>query len=97
MIVIRMSRKGRTNLPHFRVGVYDVRTRRDGEPVEYLGHYDPRATDDEKKVTLDLERIQYWMGQGARVTDTVANFLRKRGVTIPPRRGKKHKKASGAR
>ena len=93
MIVIRMSRKGRTNRPHFRVGVYDSRTRRDGAPVEYLGHYDPLVADDEKKVTLDLERARYWIGQGARVSDTVASFLRKRGVVVPARHGRRTKKA----
>ena len=45
-IVIRMSRQGRKNRPHFRVGVYDAHTRRDGPPIEHLGHYDPLEADE---------------------------------------------------
>ena len=48
-IVIRLSRQGRRNRPHYRLGVFDRRTRRDGPPIEYLGHYNPLETDDEKK------------------------------------------------
>jgi len=94
--VIRLSRRGRRNRPAYRVGVFDERTRRDGPPIEYLGHYDPLVEDDEKKVTLDVERIQYWLGQGARVTDTVKSFLKKRGVEMPVKNtGKAKKKAAG--
>jgi small subunit ribosomal protein S16 len=96
--VIRMSRQGRRNRPHYRVGVFDSRTRRDGPPIEYLGHYDPLVADDQQKVSLDLERVAYWLGQGARVTDTVRSFLVKRGVAIPKRAGNKpsKKKAKSA-
>ncbi len=90
--VIRLSRKGRRNRPAYRVGVFDERTRRDGPPIEYLGHYDPLVEDDEKKVTLDLERIQYWLGQGARVTETVRSFLKARGVEMPQKKRRKRRK-----
>ena len=83
--VIRMSRNGRTNRPHFRVGVYDVRSKRDGAPIEYLGHYDPLVKDETTNLTLDLERIGYWLSQGADVSDTIKVFLKRRGVKIPPR------------
>ena len=94
--VIRLSRQGRRNRPHYRVGVFDERTRRDGPPIEYLGHYDPLVEDDEKKVTIDIERAQYWLGQGARVTETVRSFLKARGVEMPQKkRRKRRKKAVG--
>jgi len=92
--VIRLSRQGRKNRPHYRVGVFDARTRRDGPPIEYLGHYDPLVEDDEKKVTLNAERISYWLSQGARVTDTVKSFLVKRGIEIPKKKSGKRKKSS---
>lgn len=92
--VIRLSRKGRRNRPAYRLGVFDERTRRDGPPIEYLGHYDPLVEDDEKKVTLNVERIQYWLGQGARITDTVKSFAKKRGVAMPVKKPKKSKKKS---
>ena len=94
--VIRLSRKGRRNRPHYRVGVFDSRTRRDGPPIEYLGHYDPFIEDDEKKVTLDTDRIQYWLGQGAQISETVRSFLKQRGVALPTkaRKSKNKKKSS---
>jgi small subunit ribosomal protein S16 len=93
--VIRLSRQGRRNRPHYRIGIFDERTRRDGPPIEYLGHYDPLVEDDEGKVTFDDERIRYWLGQGARVSDTVRSFLVKRGIEIP-RRTKKSRKSKKA-
>jgi len=92
-IVIRLSRQGRKNRPHFRVGVFDRRTRRDGPPIEHLGHYDPLVEDDEKKVTLDEERIRYWLSEGADVSETVRSFLKKRGIEIPQRKKKRKKKS----
>jgi small subunit ribosomal protein S16 len=88
-IVIRMSRQGRTNRPHFRIGVWDVRSRRDGPPIEYLGHYDPLIRDDATKVTLDGDRVRYWLEQGAYVTDSVRSFLVPRGIRPPDRRASK--------
>ena len=93
-IVIRLSRQGRRNRPHYRVGVFDRRTRRDGPPIEQVGHYDPLIEDDDKKFTLDEERIRYWLGQGADVSETVRSFLKKRGIEIPrARKNKRRKKA----
>ncbi len=90
--VIRLSRQGRKNRPHYRVGVFDRRTRRDGPPIEQLGHYDPLIEDDEKKVTLDEERIRYWLSEGADVSETVRSFLKKRGIQVPTRTKKRKKK-----
>lgn len=84
--VIRLSRMGRKNRPHFRVGVFDERTRRDGPPIEYLGHYDPLVADPARQVVLDAERIRHWLGQGARVTETVQSFCRRHGIAMPVRK-----------
>jgi len=93
--VIRLSRRGRRNRPHYRVGVFDRRTRRDGPPIEHLGHYDPLVEDDEKKMTLDEERIKYWISVGADVSDTVRSFLKKRDIAVPSRK-KSRKKAKSS-
>ena len=92
--VIRLSRRGRRNRPHYRVGVFDRRTRRDGPPIEHLGHYDPLIEDDEKKFTLKEERIRYWLSEGADVSETVRSFLKKRGIEIPVRKKRSRKKKS---
>jgi len=90
--VIRMSRQGRRNLPHYRVGVFDRRTRRDGPPIEHLGHYDPLVEDDDKKITLDEERVRYWLSVGADVSETVRSFLKRKGIEVPARARKAKKK-----
>jgi small subunit ribosomal protein S16 len=104
-IVIRMSRLGRTNRAHFRLGVYPKRSRRDGPAIELLGHYDPKSGDETKKISFDAERIQYWAGKGAEVTDAVRVFLNKAGVKLPAKKSNKRnlrstraqaKKAGGA-
>jgi len=84
---IRLKRIGRTNRPSFRICVFDARTRRDGTPIEELGSYDPRAKSFADKVKLDRERAVYWIGVGAKPTETVNSFFRKlgvrRGATFP--------------
>jgi small subunit ribosomal protein S16 len=82
-LTIRMSMKGRTNRPFFRVGVYDALTRRDGPPVEYLGWYDPKMKDQAKQFTVDGERVKHWISKGARVSDTARSFLERAGVSVP--------------
>ena len=91
-IVIRLSRQGRKNRPHYRVGVFDRRTRRDGPPIEYLGHYNPLENDDDKKVELNAERISYWLGQGADVSETMRSFIRGKGIELPARDGKRRRR-----
>lgn len=88
VVRIRMTRLGRKNRPFFRVGVYDVRTRRDGEPVEVLGTYDPLGTQgkDSEHVKLDMERVKYWLSVGAIPSEVMASILKKEG--IPPRPAK---------
>jgi small subunit ribosomal protein S16 len=76
MLMIRFNRVGKKNRPHFRV-VLQERTKAPGKRhIEMLGNYDPVK----KTVGLDAERITYWMGQGARVTDAVHNLLVREGV-----------------
>ena len=91
-IVIRLSRHGRRNRPHYRVGVFDRRTRRDGPPIEHLGHYNPLEADDDKKVELKADRIQYWLSEGAQVSETVRSFLKRKDIPLPQRK-KRRKKA----
>lgn len=85
-LVIRMSHHGRTNRPFFRVGVYDLRTRRDGPPVEALGWYDPLLTDMTKQFHVDAARVAHWFSQGARVSPTVRSFLKRAGIAVPARK-----------
>jgi len=75
MVRIRLSRTGKRNSPYWKVGVYDQRTRRDGAAIEYLGSYDPHAQSPQEKLKVDLERIKYWMDQGAQPSKTILQLL----------------------
>lgn len=80
---IRLKRFGRKNRLHFRMAVFDTKTRRDGRAIEELGHYDPRTVDDDKKYVLKRERIQYWLSHGALPTKTVEVILLAQGIDVP--------------
>lgn len=75
MLAIRLRRTGSTKRPYYRVVVADSRSWRDGRFVEVLGHYDPRRNP--AVVKIDAERAEYWIGKGARPSDTVRSMLKK--------------------
>jgi small subunit ribosomal protein S16 len=66
---------GRKKQPHYRVVVADSAKPRDGRFVENLGYYRPLA--EPARVVLDLERVDYWLGQGATPSDTVKSLVQK--------------------
>lgn len=80
---LRLKRMGRKNRAFYRIVASDSRAQRDGRAIERLGHYDPFVADDQKKVSLKSDRIEYWLSVGAQPTVTVANLLRTRGVKFP--------------
>lgn len=81
---IRLSRIGATHQPHYRIVVAETRSRRDGDAVETLGTYDPRTKGQQVKIKLD--RVDYWIGKGAKPSDTLHSIIKRarRGVTSAP-------------
>src|SRR3546814_2107489 len=78
---IRLSRGGSKKRPYYRIVVADARSPRDGRFIERIGNYNPLlAKDDEKRVQLDTDRANHWLGVGAQQTDRVARFLDSAGV-----------------
>ena len=78
---IRLARGGSKKRPFYRVVAADSRMPRDGRYVEKLGTYNPLvAKDSEERVQLDMERVKYWLGQGAQPTERVIRFLEAAGV-----------------
>jgi small subunit ribosomal protein S16 len=73
MLVVRMRKAGSKKRPFFRVVVTDSRAARDSSFVEIVGHYNPRTKP--ALVTIDRERITYWVGKGAQLSDTVRTLL----------------------
>lgn len=81
MIKIRLSRGGRTNLPYYLILATNSTSPRDSKFLEKLGTYNPLLGDtDEKRVTINKERAEYWLSVGAQPTEKVAKFLINLGV-----------------
>jgi small subunit ribosomal protein S16 len=76
MVTIRLTRGGAKKRPFYHIIVTDSRAARDGRNIERLGYYNPIATGGEKRVELDTERAQYWVGKGAQMSDKVRNLYR---------------------
>ena len=96
---IRLARGGSKKRPFYRIVAADSRMPRDGRFIEKLGTYNPLlAKDSEERVKMNMERVQYWLGQGAQPTDRIARMLEAAGV-VPkternnPKKGAPHKKA----
>ncbi len=76
MVVIRLARGGSKNRPFFNVVVADSRNRRDGRFIERVGFYNPVAKDGGEGFRLAMDRVTYWQGQGAQVSDAVAKLIK---------------------
>jgi len=76
MVTIRLTRGGAKKRPFYHVVVTDSRNRRDGRYIERLGFFNPIATGKEEALRLDLERVSYWIGNGAQPSDRVANLIK---------------------
>ena len=75
MVKIRLRRVGAKKAPYYRIVVADSRSPRDGRFIEEVGTYDPMA--DGEKLSVNQERVQYWISNGAQPTDTVRGLLKK--------------------
>jgi len=76
MVKIRLTRGGAKKRPFYHIIVTDSRSARDGRNIERVGYYNPVANGAEKRVELDLARVQHWIGQGAQLTDKVADLYK---------------------
>jgi small subunit ribosomal protein S16 len=75
-----MQRLGRVNRPFYRISAIDQRTRRDGVVIETLGWYNPVEKTAEKQLNINEDRVKHWLAAGAQPSDTVRDFLAKRGI-----------------
>ncbi len=77
MVVIRLSRGGTNKRPFYHVVVADKRDARDGRFVEQVGYFNPIAKGEEKRLLLDLARIDHWVSQGAQLSERVDHLIKK--------------------
>ena len=72
MVKIRLARFGRRKRPFYRIVVTDSRRRRDSGFIEVVGYYNPLTNP--KEIKIDLERVNYWLGVGAQMSDRVSKL-----------------------
>ena len=78
MVKIRLRRMGAKKAPYYRIVVADARSPRDGRCIEEIGTYNPMI--EGNAITVDVEKAQTWIKNGAPPTDTVRGLLKKAGV-----------------
>ncbi len=76
MVVIRMARGGSKKRPFYNIVAADSRNRRDGRFIERVGFYNPLASGQAETLRLASDRLEYWVGQGAQVSDAVARLVK---------------------
>ena len=78
MVKIRLRRMGSKKAPYYHIVVADSRSPRDGRCIEEIGSYNPLTSP--ATITVDAEKAQQWIKNGAQPTDTVKALLKKANV-----------------
>jgi small subunit ribosomal protein S16 len=93
---IRLARGGSKKRPHYSIVAADSRMPRDGRFIEKLGTYNPLlAKDSEDRVKMDVERVKYWLGEGAQPTDRISRMLEAAGIVEKKQRANLKKAEPG--
>ena len=76
MVTIRLARTGAKKRPFYHLSVSDSRKARDSRFIERVGFFNPVARGNEERLRVDLERVNYWIGQGAKPSERVAQLIK---------------------
>jgi small subunit ribosomal protein S16 len=76
MVTIRLTRRGGKNAPFYHVVVTDSRKRQGGTTLEQVGFFNPVARRNDKKLELNLARIEHWTKTGAQMSDRVSALVK---------------------
>ncbi|MCQ4347712.1 30S ribosomal protein S16 [Pseudomonas stutzeri] len=76
MVTIRLARGGSKKRPFYHLTVTNSRSARDGRFVERIGFFNPVAAGAEVRLSVNAERAQYWLSQGAQPSERVAQLLK---------------------
>ena len=77
-VKLRLKRMGAKKAPVYRIVAADSRARRDGKAIDEVGTYNP--VKEPAIITVNEEKVLYWLGNGAIPTETVRSILSKTGV-----------------
>ena len=76
MVTIRLARGGSKKRPFYHLTVTDSRKARNGRFIERVGFFNPVARGQEERLRVDNDRIEYWQGQGAQLSDRVSKLVK---------------------
>jgi small subunit ribosomal protein S16 len=76
MVTIRLARGGSKKRPFYHLTVCDSRNARNGRFIERVGFFNPVARGQEERLRIDNERIEYWQGQGAQLSERVSKLVK---------------------
>lgn len=82
MVVIRLARGGARKRPFFNMVVADSRNARDGRFIERVGFYNPKAPAGQEALRIQMDRLTYWQGKGAKLSDTAARLVKQFSGTV---------------
>ena len=76
MVTIRLARGGSKKRPFYHLTVTDSRVSRNGRFIERVGFFNPIARGQEERLRIDNERVEYWVSQGAQLSERVASLVK---------------------
>ena len=76
MVVIRLARSGAKKRPFYHIVVTDSRRRRDTNYITSIGYFNPIARGQETRLHLETEKLNYWTGVGAQLSDRVSSLVK---------------------
>ncbi len=76
MVTIRLTRGGAKKRPFYHIVVTDSRNKRDGRYIERVGFFNPIASGNDPRLSIQRERVDYWLSRGARTSERVARLLK---------------------
>ena len=76
MVTIRLTRRGAKKTPFYHIVVTDSRMRQGGMTLEQVGFFNPIPTGKQRRLELKLDRVDYWVGKGAKLSERVAELTK---------------------
>jgi small subunit ribosomal protein S16 len=76
MVTIRLTRRGAKKTPFYHIVVTDSRMRQGGMTLEQVGFFNPIPTGKQRRLELQLDRVDYWVGKGAKLSERVAELAK---------------------
>jgi small subunit ribosomal protein S16 len=94
MLKIRLSMGGVRKRPIYKIVIADSRAPRDGRFIEKIGSFNPLLPKDKKeRISVEVERVKYWMSKGAKPTVRVSRILGEAQIMPMPKAGNNPLKA----